>query len=780
MSDNSANLKRKLNEVRKDPAKLSKLRVKLNAAVASLPGLKGRQLTYLLNGNNKSNSVINSQQLLLMMQYLLILLVEDKTPVPEKIEKRNTGPIKIEELAALIETIVGQTQNNALQSEAFAFLKHVRNIGTVNFTTVPPEHQRFANRIYEEITKPKIMVFMNPGGATENRNPQQVVNNTGNGKNIRNLADSDNYINVVKPDMDFRKFKDANKTSVVMSIGSSGAGKTFLLDMLDKSDMYGKRNSVSYYAPSVTIYRKGRADALDVFVDFASATDDISENNFTEKYLKPSPFNPASSRAHKMITYERGDIIVDLCGTESAVDISINALGFNLFEKDIFNLRASGGSVAVMEGLKEMKLDFSDIIVTSTQAESKFNKKTNYAYKVGTLDGLDINTIRLKHAIACGIVKTWATKNKSPRKVVDITSDDIINKLQKEYKNRLKDEKAYQKTVPATYYAFQILSRCLEGLWISRTLDELALIYNAADRVAYFKGNEKRGWSTSAAYSIPSGMTHNGTTYNVKLSNLKATGAKPFALGASQAKTPISTMIPKVEPKFKKNKLNTGESADATTNLHRMVVLLRYTRGLPLENIHKSVLKRISGWAKLKASAAGKAVNENVIKLAVNQLFNDKKSFIRAPGFESMIGTRFMVGRKQAFPNPGTPEFEQMINEIGKKDGSKLSEEQKQVARLRLTVLKELANKNDALMRIRNRFPTTTLGNNQKKKLKNAINAALEKIGKNSAASTLNQINGREQLNENDLLRAIAVVESPGGVLALGRRNSLRKINPRV
>jgi hypothetical protein len=686
MSGNSASLKRRLNEVRKDPAKLSELQSKLNVAVASLPGLKGQKLTYLLNDKNKSNSTISSGDILLSLQYLILLLAEDKTPVPEVVKRQNDGPIKIAELEALIKVLITQVGGDAeFAKKAQDFLTFSKTVGAVNFKNVPNNHKNFAMRVYEEITKPKIMVFLNPGGAPENRDPLVVSRDTGSNNNIKALADSNNYINVVRPGMDFRKFKDANKTSVVMSIGSSGAGKSYLLGMLDKSGMYGKRKSMSYYAPSIQLVRTGPVTEQVVSLNFTSDTSSIQNNNaFNGKYIKPSPFNPASSRAHKLITYENGDIIVDLCGTESAIDISTNALGFNLFKEDIFKLRANEISPAIKEGLKEaigkdggfgIVTGTGDMAVKNFKRAFGINKGNHPDYNVGTLDGPDFDTIRLKHAIACGIVKVWAKKHKSTKKVVEITSNDIISKLKPEYKERLLDKTAYKEPIAATYYAFQILSRCLEGLWISRTLDELALIYNAADRIKYFDGAGPRGWSTSSSYDIPAGMTHNNNTYTVKLENLKAEGSNPFALGVGNTKTPISKMISDVEPKFKKNKLNNGEKADTTQNLHRMVVLLRYTKGETLGNIHKSVLTRIKGWAKLKATVAGKAVNtkpetpkkpEDPFNTGLVRFFTNGKNLLSAqnviaasklgPRSTRRVGRAFNpTGKSQTFP--GLTEF---------------------------------------------------------------------------------------------------------------------------
>lgn len=687
---NNAQLRALLN----NKNKLNDIRFKIGAVIRASRELKGNPVYYRGNGPNQT-SYISSDNFDTWFRVLLALLARDQTEVPKvakvaKVAKRgDDGPIKISELRALINILADSADNkNVFLQKAQSFLKFSEDIGAVNFREAPVNHQNIATQIYEEITKPKIMVFLNPVGVNEVRPVLNVSKGTEVNNQIRSLADSDNYINIVKPAMDFRKFKDANKTSVVMSIGSSGAGKSFLLNMLDKSGMYGKRVETRFYAPSIKFTRSpGKNKNIKnqvISIEFTSVSEPINATNFDKTYIKPSPFNPASSRAHKLMKYENGDIIVDLCGTESAVDISINALGFNLFNENIFTLKASGMSLLISDGMQELgvnpKVGFAAITVTGPRAYTAFaqafkiGRGIHPQYDIGTLDGPDDLTIRIKHAIACGIVKKWTavhkSKTKTDMKVSEVTSTHIINSLEPEYRKRLFDENAYKNPVAGTYYAFQILSRCLEGMWISRTLDELALIYNAVERITYFKGEGARGWKTTDAYSVPSGMKYDNGKYSVEAANLMAGNSdKPFALGNSSGvlTTPISPMIATVEPKFKKNKLNAGEKADTTVNLHRMVVLLKveYNKNKtqkPLGSIHQSVLKRIGGWAKLKKVEAAKSTNNKRFNASMQRYFeNGSKLGI---GFRHQkLGRAFNPNEKgQTFPGSSQQNTKNVFN----------------------------------------------------------------------------------------------------------------------
>ena len=171
--------------------------------------------------------------------------------------------------------------------------------------------------------------------------------------------------------------------------------------------------------------------------------------------------------------------------------------------------------------------------------------------------------------------------------------------------------------------------------------------------------------------------------------------------------------------------------------------------------------------------------NSSFIERAVNRLFTSPRTKFRGLGVASMIGTQFKLnGNRQSFPNPGTPEFQQMINEIGKRDISNLNGGQEQVARVRLSALAKIANKNDIIRKIRNGANTTRITPTETANLRKAIRKAIKGEPLKNLFNGINE-NTTEAKRLEDI--AIALGPSPGNV-AIARVNSAmrRQKNPSV
>jgi hypothetical protein len=136
-----------------------------------------------------------------------------------------------------------------------------------------------------------------------------------------------------------------------------------------------------------------------------------------------------------------------------------------------------------------------------------------------------------------------------------------------------------------------------------------------------------------------------------------------------------------------------------------------------------------------------------------------------------MIGTQFKVGKDQTFPEPGSPEFKQMINEIRKRNVSKLTREQEQVARVRLSMLAKIANKTNAIGKIRNGKNTNPINPEETKELRNAINTALR--------GPPLQLQEGVNATEEDLVKKYALAQNPGGNIKLAMLNSAMGKTPK-
>ena len=119
----------------------------------------------------------------------------------------------------------------------------------------------------------------------------------------------------------------------VFFVGPSGSGKTTLFKDYTGSTNLKKLRGITVYKPTLT---------YDMNQGILYFSDEIKENydysTFARQFIRPTPFNPQSSRAHMSIMNGEKRRVFDLAGKESPVAISELALGFNVFNGDYWNL----------------------------------------------------------------------------------------------------------------------------------------------------------------------------------------------------------------------------------------------------------------------------------------------------------------------------------------------------------------------------------------------------------------------------------------------------------
>ena len=349
-------------------------------------------------------------------------------------------------------------------------------------------------------------------------------------------------------------------------------------------------------------------------------------NQFMVEYTRPTPFNEFSSRAHHLFKLKTSDnkehILGDLCGTESATAISKKALGINIFSQyylPIFHVSATFASLHETvrnaffrlqdkEKYKPTKASFTGKVKNeaenTTRASYKklvINKVSNELFPGPKPDSQRAkNTSELIHLMAFSLMALLNTKyllspNKSTYNKEEgvikqsINFTDLKTKKTKEFFKVIPTSMAGYKNKLAYKYIADTIMRCLESMWISRTLDELSLIYDTNSRLNQTKNQtnteeknfnvtttstikvkekststikekiysarlnfmKSKGkyltWATSKNYHVPAEMEHIPTnttnkaptfgTYKMNMNNFIYSnkggilGGKPFALG---------------------------------------------------------------------------------------------------------------------------------------------------------------------------------------------------------------------------------------------------------
>jgi len=114
----------------------------------------------------------------------------------------------------------------------------------------------------------------------------------------------------------------------VFFVGPSGSGKTTLFKDYTGSTNLKTLSGITVYKPTLTYDMN---QGILYFSDEVIPNYDYS--TFAREFIRPTPFNPQSSRAHMSIILNgEKRRVFDLAGKESPVAISELALGFNVFD----------------------------------------------------------------------------------------------------------------------------------------------------------------------------------------------------------------------------------------------------------------------------------------------------------------------------------------------------------------------------------------------------------------------------------------------------------------
>ena len=782
------------------------------------------------------NHILNqssADDLITFFRYLLAVCIADKTPVPEG----EGGAQRFENAVKTVGTLArllansknGSQKERELLKKLFDVIPEAKTYKNVSNYIDRANDEKFekldigmrgnvkrvAEQFFLKLNEPKVYVFINEGAWGIGRSINDMLSKikTSDKNSIMNyVGGSKDRIAAVsrRGTMNFGFAKDAgdgDTPSAIMMIGASGAGKTRVINEIlavkndAKSPFAGKPLDRVIIAPRIGISIADTGTTLTFGEQMETKLLDDGDvqktmKEFEKRFTRATPFNINSSRAHHIFRFgddKNPGLLGDLCGMDSATDISMKAFGVNIFSPEfigIFNVSKTYRIMRENPRKYKMALEAAKVLkkndrqLWSTWMTSMLTK-TPARYALGPLGK-----------------ETPDEKNKrdETNNSVSILAMILLCNMQRtrRYAQEAYTTQAYQVFTgevqaspmlttlgkkPLLAYTANIIMRCLESMWISRSLDELSMVYDTT-----LRGEGVHSTSKTGIYHVPPGMDMVGNTYTVKSSDLLNGNANnknaPYALGVRNRATPLSALARLVEPNLTKS----GANSIRSSKVHRLFILLNYD-GIKANNPNnnspqRKTLERLAslvpsrGRAVLKRTRSAKN-SSLIMRRAVNRLFTSPKTKFRGLGIASMIGTQFTLnGNRQTFPNPGTSEFQQMINEIGKRDISNLNGGQERLALVRLSALAKIANKNDIIRKIRNGANTTRITPTETANLRKAIRTAIK------GEPMKNLFNGiNENTTEADRLEdiAIALGPSPGNV-AIARVNSAmrRQKNPSV
>ena len=297
----------------------------------------------------------------------------------------------------------------------------------------------------------------------------------------------------------------------VFFVGPSGSGKTTLFKDYTGSTNLKKLRGITVYKPTLT---------YDMNQGILYFSDEIKENydysTFARQFIRPTPFNPQSSRAHMSIMNGEKRRVFDLAGKESPVAISELALGFNVFNSNYWKLERTTLSTLVGSKSEDTRKSISKLLtnlgISKTVSISELDEiivlfiYVNFINKKSTILG------KIKNKVTSVLFSTWKKKKQvnsefgfemfkgildsnENAKLLDYfssisTNSDLIDlKFISEYdsykanivtdfglSNRIPKDLQGKTTV--VRYIFEMMKRVFEGVYITRSLFSLKFLFD--------------------------------------------------------------------------------------------------------------------------------------------------------------------------------------------------------------------------------------------------------------------------------------------------------------
>jgi len=285
--------------------------------------------------------------------------------------------------------------------------------------------------------KPRIYLFLNQFDGTNFPNyakPTGIQTFGAKSDNVTNAVT--NIKSIVNDYTSIEPKKNLN----LFFIGPSGSGKTFLFNKYLGKNISGM---VTAYYPTFNY------DLQSGILTISDESEQMSYGEFKQRFIRPTPFNPNSSRAH--MSYQNGDVTAfDLAGTENPMAIMDKALGYNIFETKYWE-NFSSASVSVIAQRRQ----------TQTEVKQLLDALKLPSSGVG-LSGLDEMVFLYVY---------WNYIHKD--------TASFARKLQNFAKSilRIRNSKTLETKINMMVGVFNDIKRVFEGFWITRSLHALNILF---------------------------------------------------------------------------------------------------------------------------------------------------------------------------------------------------------------------------------------------------------------------------------------------------------------
>ena len=237
---------------------------------------------------------------------------------------------------------------------------------------------------------------------------------------------------------DYTSIKNKKKLNLFF-IGPSGSGKTFLFNKY-----LGKKiTKVTAYYPTFDYNLKSGT------LTISDTSKEMYYSEFKERFIRPTPFNPESSRAH--MSYQNGDVTAfDLAGTENPMAIMYKSLGYNIFETQYWEKFSSASVASHASKRGPLGEEVKDLLLALKLPKTG----------VG-LSGLDEMVFLYVYWNYIHKEAGWLTK-----------INGIINPIKK-----IIIRKSDATKIKMMVDVFNDIKRVFEGFWITRSLHALNLLF---------------------------------------------------------------------------------------------------------------------------------------------------------------------------------------------------------------------------------------------------------------------------------------------------------------
>lgn len=259
--------------------------------------------------------------------------------------------------------------------------------------------------------------------------------------------------------------------SDIFMYGRSGSGKTTIMSQLYRKLSNNKKNmstnNLTIYYPEFNIEYPISSNSRQFNITIEEKVDNVSYNTFQKNHVRYTPFNPQSSRAHSIL-YVGNRRFVDLCGNEDPILLSKAYFNnHNIFKymiKPISHLSTVSKKGRLQNKLNEFirlmptKIkDRKTRIINEKINQIKVEAKSESAKNTNDTVSKVINILEPSSAFELYIIANIV--------YIIMGNDDLKDFF---IDGKIKD-------------SYEIIKRCFESIYISRTLSELKTVFNRKD-----------------------------------------------------------------------------------------------------------------------------------------------------------------------------------------------------------------------------------------------------------------------------------------------------------